>query len=133
MTTSEIDESLGSRAEVLRDEAGKYSCDRHYLGGRLHRDDGPAVVSIEVEEWYHKGRLHRVEGPAVTNIHGDTMWYREGLLHRVGGPAIPRTNAAPARYFLNGVESCRLIYEIKIRIFYRKDLGRTRWLTNITY
>ncbi len=34
------------------------------------------------------GKLHREDGPAIEWEDGGTWWYRNGDLHRIGGPAI---------------------------------------------
>ena len=57
--------------------------------GRLHRENGPAMVSANNSWWYRHGELHR-DGdlPAVTN-NGDLYWYLNGKKHRDGDkPAI---------------------------------------------
>lgn len=60
-----------------------------YLGGDLHRVDGPAIEQPDgTKEWYSNGQLHRVDGPAVEYFDGEKVWYSNGDLHRVGGPAI---------------------------------------------
>lgn len=43
--------------------------------GRLHRDDGPALVYPDVQiEWYKHGKSHRIDGPALITPNGWT-WY----------------------------------------------------------
>lgn len=57
--------------------------------GKLHRDDGPAVVYPKVGfEWYRDGKLHRDDGPAVQHPGGSVEWWHNGLLHREGSPAV---------------------------------------------
>ena len=61
-----------------------------YHHGKLHRDGGPAEIkpsSSKREAWYQNGRLHREDGPAFTQT-GVEMWYQNGVLHRIDGPAI---------------------------------------------
>ncbi len=64
--------------------------------GKLHKDDGPAIIQykdgeIVNEEWWHHGKLHRQNNPARIQYHkGDVilqMWYQHNLLHREKGPA----------------------------------------------
>jgi hypothetical protein len=80
--------------------------------GRLHRDDGPAMIltdnewSLElnlneiiqeypnihhIEAWYTHGKLNRENGPAKTTIKNGKIesqeWYKNGKYHRIGGPA----------------------------------------------
>lgn len=59
-----------------------------YLGGRPHREDGPAVTYTDGSEyWYLHGNLHRDGGPAISYAGGTKKWYRHGKQHRDGGPA----------------------------------------------
>jgi len=47
--------------------------------GRLHRTDGPAVISkTGVEHWYYFGKIHRTQGPAIIYSDGDEMWAFNG-------------------------------------------------------
>lgn len=56
----------------------------------LHREDGPAVEGIDIEQqyWYLNGILHREGGPAIEQHNQTKFWYWNGLLHREDGPAI---------------------------------------------
>lgn len=39
---------------------------QHYLNGRLHRENGPAVINDDGSTaWMWKGMLHRDDGPAI--------------------------------------------------------------------
>jgi hypothetical protein len=61
----------------------------HVRGGKLHREDGPALEwAYGTREWYRRGRRHRDGGPAVEHADGTKRWYRNGQLHRDDGPAI---------------------------------------------
>lgn len=53
-----------------------------------HREDGPAIISADAEEWWYKGFRHRVIGPAIQYKNGDREWFVDGKRHRVKGPAI---------------------------------------------
>lgn len=56
--------------------------------GRLHRDDGPAVIHHDgTQEWWQHGERHRDNGPAVVFLNGAQFWCRYGKLHREDGPA----------------------------------------------
>ena len=80
--------------------------------GRLHRDDGPAMILTDnewsldldpgdilreypnihhIEAWYTHGKLNRQGGPAKTTIKTGKIesqeWYKNGKRHRVDGPA----------------------------------------------
>jgi hypothetical protein len=73
------------------------------LGGRFHRVGAPATISrdpvsgVAVEEhWYFHGKLHREDGPAVVRRSSEgkvkyTSWFRHGELvpyRKRGGPAL---------------------------------------------
>ena len=36
----------------------------HLVSGKFHREDGPAIVRADHQEWYQNGILHREDGPA---------------------------------------------------------------------
>lgn len=67
--------------------------------GKLHRDEGPAVIIVSAEtgkviseKWFRHGLLHRDgDQPALTELHtsGATefIWAKEGLVHRENRPA----------------------------------------------
>lgn len=58
-------------------------------GGKLHREDGPAVLRPDgSKEWRRNGLLHREDGPALEPADGKNEWYLNGLLHRDDGPAV---------------------------------------------
>ncbi len=57
--------------------------------GKLHREDGPAVIEPDgTQEWYRHGKLHREDGPAVVGADGYQCWYWRGECHRDDGPAV---------------------------------------------
>ncbi len=59
------------------------------LLGRLHRNDGPAVIYTHgTQKWYQHGKIHRDDGPAVIFINGDQVWYQYGKFHRDNKPAV---------------------------------------------
>ena len=61
-----------------------------WLNGKRHREDGPAVVRDGDEEWFLDGKRHRGNDlPAIVRANGDRIWYNDGKLHRVGDlPAV---------------------------------------------
>lgn len=73
--------------------------------GRLHRDDGPALIKPNgSHEWYQHGLLHRVGGPAA-EYKDMRCWYQNGKLHRIGGPALEGLggiNAGRREWYVNG-------------------------------
>jgi len=50
-----------------------------YSGGKLHREDGPAVEWLNGDKyWYRDNKLHREDGPAVEWKDGSTVWCLDG-------------------------------------------------------
>lgn len=45
-------------------------------------------------EYRLDGKLHRLNGPAVISAQGDEHWYENGVRHRIGGPAVTTRNGA---------------------------------------
>ena len=53
-----------------------------YQKGKLHREDGPAIIYPDGEErWYQYGKLHRTDGPAVIFPDGEKLWYLNGVIY----------------------------------------------------
>ena len=47
--------------------------------GKLHREDGPAIVySNGSKSWWVDGQLHREDGPAIERSRGTKKWYING-------------------------------------------------------
>ena len=68
-----------------------------YRDGKLHREDGPAVIYADGrQEFYRDGKLHREDGPAVIYANGRQEFYRDGKLHREDGPAVIDANGYQA-------------------------------------
>ena len=74
----------------------------HMLNGKKHREDGPAVYSPLVKEWWVNGQLHRVDGPARMMSGGSMMFYEHGKLHRKEGPAVILSNGCQ-EWWVNGI------------------------------
>ena len=51
---------------------------RWYFNGKLHREDGPAVVSPYHKGWWLNDKLHRTDGPAIEMADGSKSWYLNG-------------------------------------------------------
>ena len=69
----------------------------------LHRDNGPAAISVDnerkqhCEEYWQNGKLHRDDGPAIIETYAETvhtfpvyreLYYTHGVLGRLNGPTI---------------------------------------------
>lgn len=75
------------------------------LNGKLHREDGPAVVGRKGhEEWYLNGKRHREDGPAMELPAGYKEWWVNGIRHREDGPAIQPAPGSrlKKKWYLNG-------------------------------
>jgi hypothetical protein len=56
--------------------------------GRLHRENGPALIHANgSHKWYRHGVRHREGAPACVYVNGTRKWYQDGLRHRDNGPA----------------------------------------------
>ena len=96
-----------------------YDLTRYYLGDKLHRNDGPAVIfyhdngSIEREIYYFVGEYHRINGPAVIDYfeNGNFIeknYFYYGKLHRDNGPALlyydEDSSCILEMFYFNGIE-----------------------------
>ena len=73
-----------------------------FLGGKCHREGGPAVECTDgYGAWYVGDELHRVDGPAIEWADGGREWYVNGLRHKIDGPAVEYASGNRA-WFLNG-------------------------------
>lgn len=78
----------------IRVSNGRITIVAYYRNGKLHNDDGPALVHKEdsILCWYRSGKLHREDGPAAISGKDDEFgryieYYRHGVKHRDDGPA----------------------------------------------
>ena len=73
------------------------------LNGKLHREDGPAVIwSTGTQEWWVNGQRHRIDGPAVIWSTGTQEWLVNGQRHRIDGPALIWTEDDREEWYING-------------------------------
>ena len=98
-------------AKIWRNAAGKVHRDdgpamiypdgsqMWYKNDLRHREDGPAVIRSDgYQAWYRNGNRHREDGPAMTNPNGEERWFRNGMMHRVNGPAVTYPNGTQGWY-----------------------------------
>lgn len=75
--------------------------------GRLHRDDGPAVIhgASGLVEWFVHGVRHRDKGPAIINSReGRFEWTRHGVRHRDHNqPAVIHPKELLVEWYTDGV------------------------------
>lgn len=61
---------------VVKDEYGTIA---HYVNGKLHQDNGPAVEwSNGNKAWYTNNKLHREDGAAIEHTSGYKQWFFDG-------------------------------------------------------
>ena len=96
-----IDTKSGEKLkrEIYYDEE-EIICERYYLDGKLHREDGPAIINyinskIVGELYYLNNKKHRKNGPAVI------FYYEDGEIQGKG-------------YYLNNIE-CDILQEVLIK------------------
>ena len=84
----------------------------YYLNGKLHRENGPAVIFVDSDgrrckEYWQHGKYHREDGPAIVYGRRYKEWLIEGKYHRENGPAIIMGEGEPdelREYWVNGEE-----------------------------
>ncbi len=71
----------------------------------LHREDGPAVVSVyegrKSFAWMIQGHIHREGAPAVELADGGRRWFQHGKKHREDGPAVVHADGSE-EWWING-------------------------------
>ena len=86
---------------------------------QIHRDDGPAVITADVQKWYKHNVSHRLDGPAIIHVSGSEEWFYEGKRHREGAPAVINANGDYGWYrhgnlhrdeIINGVQQPAQLY-----------------------
>lgn len=80
----------------------EYKEERWYKNGKLHREDGPAVIINNDKYWYKNGRKHRLNDPAIELANGNKYWYKNGKLHKEDGPAKIIDDGAQKQWYVNG-------------------------------
>ena len=75
-----------------------------YKNGERHREDGPAVICSDgCKAWWRDGKRHREDGPAWINPNGTRKWYQNGKLHRDDGPAMINADGTK-EWYQNGTK-----------------------------
>jgi hypothetical protein len=63
--------------------------------------------------WYKNGKIHRDDGPAIIAVDGSQFWSKDGKRHREDGPAVVRIGGAE-EYWLNGKQYTQEEFEKKL-------------------
>ena len=66
-----------------------------YLHARLLRRLD-IILKVKQKRWYKNGKIHREDGPAIIHSDGSEEWCYEGKKHRIGGKAWAEN------YFIHG-------------------------------
>ena len=67
----------------------KYGEQQWWKNGKLHREDGPAIIYQDgTQKYCYNGKLHRENFPAVIYPNGSVEWWKNGKLHNKSGPAV---------------------------------------------
>lgn len=93
-----------------------YGNKRWYLNGKLHRADGPAIISGRCRYWYFNGLYHRVDGPAVEYPNGSKYWWFNGEQHREDGPAVEKADGTKQWYYYGKKFHVKNIDEFKEKL-----------------
>lgn len=65
--------------------------EKYYMFGKLHRTDGPALVTSKENIYYYfKGKLHNQEHPSLH--YGSKVYCKHGLYHRLTKPSYRYVN-----------------------------------------
>ena len=82
-----------------------------WVNGKLHREDGPAFILPDgTQEWYLNGKIHREDGPAYIGADGTQAWRLNGKRHREDGPAIILPDGYQ-EWYINGKDVTDEVYE----------------------
>lgn len=92
--------SIGNDPAIVNKQTG---LKKWYNNGKLHRENGPAVITEKGDEfWYIDDKLHREDDqPAMIFKNGRKEWYNHGKLHRESGPAVVSHNG-DQEFWING-------------------------------
>jgi len=50
--------------------------ENYFLGGQLHRKNGPAVITPKLKKWIQYSKMHRADGPASIEDDNGTIRYQ---------------------------------------------------------
>ena len=80
-------ENGGIMRLVSRPLTKKWSIYYFDASGERHNEDGPSIIhSSGTKIWFIHGKIHREEGPALITSIGE-IWYYQGMIHSLNGPA----------------------------------------------
>lgn len=77
--------------DIFRESKNLRWLDRNEVELSLKRPVDPSKFS---QYWKVNGKLHRLDGPAVISPDGTQIWYWNDAIHRLDGPAVIWDNGA---------------------------------------
>jgi hypothetical protein len=89
--------------------------------GKLHRLDGPAIITELEQNWYYYGKLHRRDAPAVNVENEITEWWKYGLLHCEIGPAVDPVKGIP-EWYINGIKLSFIEWKEWFHKYYKGEI-----------
>ena len=81
---------------------------------------GIVEFSSGEKRWYLNGKLHNDQGPAVVYPNGEKRWFLNGELHNDHGPGVIYPNGEK-RWFLNGKEVDFQAFELYYMLKFNKE------------
>jgi hypothetical protein len=80
-------ENGGTMRLISRPKFKKWSIYYFDVSGERHNEHGPSIInSSGTKIWFIHGKIHREDGPALMASLGE-IWYYQGMIHRLNGPA----------------------------------------------
>ena len=78
--------------------------------GERHNEHGPSIIhSSGTKIWFIHGKIHRENGPALMTSLGE-IWYYQGMIHRLNGPAIINKENNNQSYYIYDIEYSKKYY-----------------------
>lgn len=138
-TTNLLLENGGTMRLVSRPTTKKWSIYYYDVSGERHNDHGPSIIhSSGTKIWFKHGKIHREDGPALMTLLGE-IWYYQGMIHRLNGPAEYSREINELCYYIHDKQytkkhynkilfwvrtSCN-IFKKKLRNKYTRNLEKT--------
>jgi hypothetical protein len=77
----------GTMRLISRPATKKWSIYYYDSSEERHNDHGPSIIhSSGTKIWFIHGKIHREDGPALMTSRSE-IWYYQGMIHRLNGPA----------------------------------------------
>ena len=94
---------ISSKSHCRKKAQKKYLASEEVPKAYLRSKDVPKTFSgccfllkVKQKRWYKNGKIHREDGPAIIHSDGSEEWCYEGKKHRIGGKAWAEN------YFIHG-------------------------------